>query len=69
MNKSELVAQIKTLLAERVSKWNGFTYSQRLSVWNGLDDSQRLSWWNGLDDEELMDLPKSILESIKESLE
>jgi hypothetical protein len=57
MNKSELVAQIKTLL------------SQRLSVWNGLDDSQRLSWWNGLDDEELMDLPKSILESIKESLE
>ena len=67
--KSELIADIKKLVADRWAWWSGLSNADRWAWWSGLSDADRRAWWSGLSDAEMEELPVSVLESIKESLE
>ena len=69
MTKSELIATIRKLVADRRAWWSGLSYADRWALWSGLSYGDRSAWWSGLSYAELEDLPVSVLESIKEDLE
>ena len=81
MTKSELIATIRKLVADRRAWWSGLSYADRWALWSGLSDADRWAlwsglsdadrraWWSGLSDAELEDFPVSVLESIKKDLE
>ena len=69
MNKENLIAEIRKLLAERRAWWSGLSYAERRALWSGLSYAERRAWWSGLSDADLKEFPVSVLESIKESLE